>query len=133
MKTAKKRKTADAVKILHTLYIKTAEDRRMLREAREQSEVAAQIYNLRQKAGLSQKGLAKLVGTTQSVISQLEDADYEGHSLKMLRRIADALNCEIKVRIVRHKKPMPATGSPACFVVYPPLAGKPAAVNCPAP
>ena len=101
---AKKRKTSDAVKILHKRYIKDAEDRRILQEAREQSDVAAQIYRLRQKAGLSQKALAGIVGTTQSVISQLEDADYEGHSLKMLRRIADALNCELEVSIVPHRK-----------------------------
>jgi ribosome-binding protein aMBF1 (putative translation factor) len=101
---AKKRKTTDAVKILHKRYIKDIEDRRMLQQAREQSDVASQIYRLRQKAGLSQKALAGIVGTTQSVISQLEDADYEGHSLKMLRRIANALNCELEVYIISHRK-----------------------------
>jgi hypothetical protein len=40
------------------------------------------------------------VKTTQSVISRLEDADYERHSLTMLQRIADALNCRLEVRFV---------------------------------
>ena len=38
-------------------------------------------------AGLSQKELAALIGTTQSVISRLEDSDYGGRSLTMLERI----------------------------------------------
>jgi transcriptional regulator with XRE-family HTH domain len=46
---------------------------------------------LRSDAKLSQSELAKLVGTTQSVVSRLEDDDYDGHSLTMLARIAAAL------------------------------------------
>jgi hypothetical protein len=34
------------------------------------------------------------------VISRLEDADYEGHSLPMLRKIAHALNKRIEMRFV---------------------------------
>lgn len=48
------------------------------------SHVAQLIYDARVEAGLSQTELANLIGTTQSVISRLEDADYEGHSLSML-------------------------------------------------
>jgi len=44
-----------------------------------------------------------LVGTTQSVISRLEAADYTGHSLGMLRRIANALHCRVEVRFVPEK------------------------------
>jgi hypothetical protein len=44
--------------------------------------------------------LAKLVGTTASVICRLEDADYEGHSLAMLNRIAGALNKRVKIEFV---------------------------------
>jgi predicted transcriptional regulator len=58
------------------------------------------IYDARTHAGLTQTQLAEKVGTTQSVISQLEDADYDGHSLSMLRRIAAALQSHIEVRIV---------------------------------
>ena len=47
-------------------------------------EVAHEILQLRQDAGLSQVELARRVGTTQSVISRLEDADYEGHSLALI-------------------------------------------------
>jgi len=101
----KSRKTTDAVKILHNRYIKgDPEAEKMLQQAREQSDIAAKIYELRQQAKLSQKQLAELVGTTQSVISRLEDADYTGHSLEMLRRIATALHCKVKVEIVPENK-----------------------------
>lgn len=69
------------------------------------TEVASMIYDLRTKSGLSQRALAKKVGTTASVICRLEDADYEGHSLAMLRRIAAALGKCIEIRFVPLTKP----------------------------
>jgi len=48
-------------------------------------DIAQQIYDLRMKSGLTQKQLAERVGTSTSVISRLEDADYQGYSLSMLR------------------------------------------------
>ncbi len=55
---------------------------------------------MRNKAGLNQRELAKRVGTTASVICRLEDADYEGHTLVMVRRIATALNRRLELRAV---------------------------------
>ena len=55
---------------------------------------------LRTGAGLSQRQLAKMIGTTASVICRLEDADYEGHSLAMLNRIATALNRRVEIHFV---------------------------------
>ena len=71
------------------------------------AKIARLIYDLRTQARLTQKELAEKVGTTASVICRLEDADYEGHSLSMLRRIANALNKEIEIRFVsksRHRR-----------------------------
>jgi transcriptional regulator with XRE-family HTH domain len=62
--------------------------------------VAQLIYDVRTRAQLTQAGLAHLVGTTQSVIARLEDADYEGHSLSMLQRIASALNRTLEIRFL---------------------------------
>ena len=64
------------------------------------TEVASMIYDLRTKAGLSQRALAKKIGTTASVICRLEDADYNGHSLAMLRRIAQALEKRVEIRFL---------------------------------
>jgi ribosome-binding protein aMBF1 (putative translation factor) len=63
-------------------------------------EIGQMIYDARIAAKLSQSQLAKLVGTKQPVISQLENADYKGHSLSMLQRIAKALQLEVQLRLV---------------------------------
>jgi len=94
----KRKETSNAVEILHRRYIKGDPDRKAALEAeRVNAEVARMIYELRCDAGMSQKELADLIGTTQSVISRLENADYEGHSLSMLNRIAKALNQKLTV------------------------------------
>jgi ribosome-binding protein aMBF1 (putative translation factor) len=62
-------------------------------------QVAQLIYDMRTAAGLSQRELAKRVGTTASVICRLEQAD-SGHSLAMLTRIAAALGQRIELRCV---------------------------------
>ena len=67
------------------------------RQAGEAWDVALQIAALRKEAGLSQEELAKRLGTSQQQISRLESPSYEGHSLSMLRRVAEALNAEIRV------------------------------------
>jgi transcriptional regulator with XRE-family HTH domain len=70
------------------------------RFARADEEIARNIRDLRTAAGLTQTQLAKLIGTTASVICRLEDADYEGHSLAMLRRIGGALSRRVEIRFV---------------------------------
>ena len=88
----KRRTTSDALKIIDRRYYQGRPEREAaLAEMEANVAVADKIRNLREKAGLSQRGLAKVVGTTASVICRLEDADYEGHSLAMLNRIAAAL------------------------------------------
>ena len=91
-------KTSDAVEILDRMMGKDPEMRRLVEEARINAVVAQLIYDARNKAGLTQEALAKLVGTKQPVIARLEDADYEGHSLRMLQRIAAALDQRIDIR-----------------------------------
>lgn len=77
---------------------------RLLSEAREQYGIADQIYGLRTAAGLTQEELAKLTGTTRSVISRLEAAEYAGHSVSMLNRVASALGHRVEVRFVPLEK-----------------------------
>src|SRR5438093_1698622 len=103
---AKQRKpTTDAVEILHRRYYEGRPERlAALEEERANAEIARKIYALRTQAGLTQRQLAKLVGTSASAICRLEDADYEGHSLAMLRRIAAALNQRAEIRFVPLKR-----------------------------
>lgn len=97
----RKHTTTDAHEILRSRYVvNNSEMQGLLEEERANAEIARRIHALRQRSGLTQKDLAKLVGTTASVICRLEDADYEGHSLSMLRRIARALNQRIQIKFV---------------------------------
>ena len=68
--------------------------------------VARKLVELRTKADLTQRELETLVGTNASVICRLEDADYKGHSLAMLNRIAAALRRRVEIRFIplRSKK-----------------------------
>jgi DNA-binding XRE family transcriptional regulator len=100
-KTSKQNPSTDAVEIIHRRHYEGRPQRiAELAEAEANDTVARKIYELRKGAGLTQLQLAKLVGTTTSVICRLEDADYEGHSLAMLRRIARALNKRVELRFV---------------------------------
>jgi len=75
--------------------------REMIETATVNALVAKLIYEARTKARLTQKQLADLIGTKQPVIARLEDADYGGHSLSMLQRIATALNRRLEIRLAR--------------------------------
>ena len=93
-----RRTTSSAAEILRNRYLKDDPERRASVEAeRVNAEVAQLIYDMRTEAGLTQKQLAELIVTTQSVISRLEDSDYDGHSLSMLNRIAEALQKKLTV------------------------------------
>ena len=118
-----KNRTTDAAAILHRRYFAGREEKLiLLEEERANAAIARQICTLREKAGLSQRELARLVGTTASEICRLEDADYEGHSLAMLRRIAGALDKRVEIRFIsaRHstqavlgwRPPWPCTPRP---------------------
>lgn len=105
MPKGKKPPTTDAVDILHRRYYAGRPERlAALEQARANDSVARKIAALRVKAGLTQRQLAKLVGTTPSVICRLENADYEGHSLAMLNRIAAALNQRVEIRFVQARE-----------------------------
>ncbi|MDD5261617.1 MAG: helix-turn-helix transcriptional regulator [Methylacidiphilales bacterium] len=67
------------------------------KRAGEAWDVALQITNLRKMAGLSQAELARRLSTSQQQVSRLESPSYEGHSLSMLRRVADVLHARVHV------------------------------------
>ena len=62
-------------------------------------DVALQIAALREKAGFSQRDLARKLKTSQQQISRLESPSYEGHSLSMLRRVANVLGATVRVTL----------------------------------
>ena len=93
-------RTRDANQILDQVTGDDEELKRLIAEETLNAEVARLIYKARTAASLTQAQLADLIGSKQPVIARLEDADYGGHSLSMLQRIADALNQRIEISFV---------------------------------
>jgi ribosome-binding protein aMBF1 (putative translation factor) len=82
---------------------KSATYRKSFARTLHQINLALLVREMREDAGLTQTELAKRAGTTQSVIARLEDAEYTGHSLATLERIA--LACGVALRLHAEKKP----------------------------
>jgi ribosome-binding protein aMBF1 (putative translation factor) len=82
---------------------KSATYRKTFGRTLHQIDLAVLVREMRENAGLTQAELAEKVGTAQSVIARLEDAEYTGHSLTMLERIA--VVCGIGLKLRAEKKP----------------------------
>lgn len=93
-----RKKTRDALELIARDVGRDPAFRALVEEEKLNAQIARMILDARVAARLTQKQLAELAGTTQPVIARLEDADYEGHSLGMLRRIAAALNRRLLLR-----------------------------------
>ena len=98
---SKREPTTDAIEIMDRRYFEGKPEMMALyEEEKANADIAQAIYDLREEAGLTQKELADLIGTSRTTITRLEDADYEGHSLSMLNRIAAALNKKVHLEFV---------------------------------
>lgn len=82
---------------------RSATYRKRFERTLQQIDLALLVREMRERAGLTQVELAQRVGTTQSAIARLEDAEYRGHSLSMLERIA--ATCGVALRLRAEKKP----------------------------
>jgi ribosome-binding protein aMBF1 (putative translation factor) len=80
---------------------KSAAYRKSFARTLQQIDLAMLVREMREAAGFTQTELAKKARTTQSVIARLEDAEYAGHSLTMLERIAAACGVALKLRAER--------------------------------
>jgi len=103
--TKKPEKTRDALQMIDRMVGDDPGLRRLIGEAGINAHIAQLIYDARVEAGLTQAQLAKRIGTRQPVIARLEDVDYQGHSLTMLQRIAEALDRRLELRFVPGASP----------------------------
>jgi predicted transcriptional regulator len=67
------------------------------------AQIADRVSERRASAGLSQRQLAELCGTTQSAIARLERGGRPPR-IDTLLRIAEALDCDLVVDLVPHTK-----------------------------
>lgn len=65
----------------------------------EKTRIATEIAYYREKRGLTQKELAKLLGTSQSTIARLENPFYDNYSINTLRKIAKILDLQLVVSL----------------------------------
>jgi DNA-binding XRE family transcriptional regulator len=80
--------------------LKDPEFRKHYQDERQALLLATKIAQLREKKGLSQQQLAKLMGTSQQAISRIESGEYEGFTLKTLEKIADATGTRVKIEFI---------------------------------
>lgn len=66
-------------------------------------QVTDQMLKARSRAGLTQDAVAERMGTTKSAVSRLESAGKHAPSLATLKRYAQAVGCELEVKLVRQK------------------------------
>lgn len=71
--------------------------------------ISAQIRVLRQQRGWNQKELAEKIGTTQGVVSRLEDASYGRYSIKTLLDLSSIFDISLFVRFMPFSQSIPAT------------------------
>lgn len=83
------------------MYKKDPGMKRRVEKEKEKMRLAWQIRQLRQQAGLSQEQLAKIIGTSRTAITRMENEGYDRYSLHTLRRVAEALDAELVVGLRR--------------------------------
>lgn len=91
----------------HEAFLAKAGTRKGFKEAYAELEVEYQVVNqllkARTRAGLTQDAVAERMGTTKSAVSRLESSGKHAPSLGTLRRYAQAVGCDLHVKLVPHK------------------------------
>jgi hypothetical protein len=64
-------------------------------------QIVSQLLKARTRAKLTQEAVAMRMGTTKSAVSRLESAGKHAPSLGTLKRYAEAVGCELQVRLVQ--------------------------------
>lgn len=80
--------------------LKDPEFRKHFEEERRALALAIKITTLRERRGLTQKDLAKAMGTSQQAVSRIESGEYEGFTLKTLEKIAEATGSRLKIDLL---------------------------------
>ena len=99
----KRQSTRDGVEILHHMLDEDPELNELYKEELHKLQLADKIKRARKSAGISQNDLAKKINTTQSVISRLENSNYDRFSMSTLVKVAMALGCNLQVDLIPQK------------------------------
>ncbi|ACF42907.1 helix-turn-helix transcriptional regulator [Pelodictyon phaeoclathratiforme] len=64
-----------------------------------------ELLSARQLSGMTQEAVALKIGTTKSAISRLESGSKHSPSLTTLRKYAEAVNCELEIKLKPKQQP----------------------------
>lgn len=91
----------------HKKFMARAAKRKGFKEAYDalslEYELINEMLKARARAGLTQDAVAERMGTTKSAVSRLEGVGKHAPSLDTLRRYAEAVGCDLRVKLVRQK------------------------------
>ncbi len=91
----------------HKEFLSRAEKRKGFTEAYNaldaEYRLIDEMLKARVRAGLTQDAVADRMGTTKSAVSRLEAIGKHSPSLATLKRYAEAVGCDIRVKLVPQK------------------------------
>jgi len=97
MTKADKKTTTDFMEVIRAELQANPDLAEQVEEEAFNAHIATEVFRCREIRGMTQLQLARAVDTQQSVISRIEDSDYDGRSLSLLKRIAKALGFKIRL------------------------------------
>lgn len=87
-------------KKLKDQWLKDTEVRKEYEALGAEFQLAEELIKARTKAKVTQAELARRIGTKSTAISRLESPNYGKASISMLKKVAQALGCELQIRLV---------------------------------
>ncbi|MCH8824625.1 MAG: helix-turn-helix transcriptional regulator [Planctomycetes bacterium] len=99
--------TQDAIKILERMVGDDAELQLQIQLSDITADIAEQVYEARTERSITQTELAVLIGTSQSAVARVENADYDGHSIRTLVKIANALKFHVQFNLAKEEDERP--------------------------
>jgi ribosome-binding protein aMBF1 (putative translation factor) len=92
-----KKKTKNFTEVVQTELDAGPELKLEVEQQRLLAEIAQWVYQARKEKKLTQYELAKKLGVKTSLVAKIEDADYDGISLRMVQHIASIFNKRVFV------------------------------------
>lgn len=90
---------SEALRSLYDRYIRDDPEREAsLEQEILNAEIAQKLYDLRTELDLTHEEIAERAGVDAETISDLEEADYDGDALEILKTVAAALGKRVEVR-----------------------------------
>jgi len=87
-------------KTLRDRWLRDPDVRKEYDALKTEFQLAEEIIKARSKARMTQAELARKIGTKSTAISRLESPNYGKASISMLKKVAQALGCELQIRFV---------------------------------